>query len=75
READMVRDISTARAALYPHGRPQERVLNLIPMLARHGRSLLGMMLDRAREQMTELVDPARDASPLIAHGDAGSHD
>jgi len=75
READMVRDISTARAALYPLGKPQERVLNLMPMLARHGRSLLGMMLDRAREQMSELVDPARDTSPLIAHGDTGSHD
>lgn len=67
----MVRDISTARAALYPHGKPQERVLNLMPMLARHGRSLLGMMLDRAREQMTGLVAPARDDSRLIAHGDA----
>lgn len=71
REAGMVRDISTARAALYPHGKPQERVLNLMPMLARHGRSLLGMMLDRAREQMTGLVAPARDDSRLIAHGDA----
>jgi len=70
REAGLVRDLSTARAALYPNGKPQERVLNLMPMLARHGRSLLGMMLDRAREQMTGLVAPARDDSQLIAHGD-----
>jgi len=71
REAGLVRDLSTARAALYPNGKPQERVLNLMPMLARHGRSLLGLMLDRAREQMTGLVAPAPDDSRLIAHGDA----
>jgi uncharacterized protein YllA (UPF0747 family) len=44
READLMRDIGTARAALYPLGTRQERKLNLIPILARHGMELLGEM-------------------------------
>ncbi len=50
------RDIATMRAALYPHGKRQERVLNLIPILARHGPSLLSAMLERARVHASELI-------------------
>jgi uncharacterized protein YllA (UPF0747 family) len=34
-------DLSTLRAALVPAGKPQERMLNLFPLLARHGSALL----------------------------------
>ena len=34
-----MRDIAIARTSLFPLGKPQERVLNFIPMLARHGRA------------------------------------
>ena len=55
-EEVALRDIATMRAALYPHGKRQERVLNLIPFLARHGPSLLTGMLERAHEHAAELV-------------------
>ncbi len=42
-------DIATARGALYPNGKRQERALNAIPMLARHGPAVLDSMLDAAR--------------------------
>lgn len=53
---DMVRDLETARASLFPLGRPQERVLNLMPMLARHGEPLLRAMLERARAHAGAVV-------------------
>lgn len=48
REATTMRDIQIARTSLYPLGKPQERVLNFIPMLARHGLPLLAQMQARA---------------------------
>jgi uncharacterized protein YllA (UPF0747 family) len=53
----LVRDVETARASLFPLGRPQERMLNLMPMLARHGEPLLDAMLDAAREHAAALVE------------------
>jgi uncharacterized protein YllA (UPF0747 family) len=41
RETDRMRDLGTARGALYPFDERQERTLNLIPFLARHGVELL----------------------------------
>jgi uncharacterized protein YllA (UPF0747 family) len=41
RESDRMRDLGTARGALYPFNERQERALNLIPILARHGLELL----------------------------------
>ena len=40
-EAAAVRDLASVRAALVPDGERQERRLNLVPLLARHGESLL----------------------------------
>ncbi|HJR42437.1 MAG TPA: bacillithiol biosynthesis cysteine-adding enzyme BshC [Gemmatimonadaceae bacterium] len=57
RDAQTAADIATARAALFPLGRPQERVLNFIPILARHGTPLLDAMLERAREHARRLVN------------------
>ena len=42
-------DIATARGALYPGGVRQERALNLMPLLARHGPTLLEGILEEAR--------------------------
>ncbi|HEV7704353.1 MAG TPA: bacillithiol biosynthesis BshC [Gemmatimonadaceae bacterium] len=50
REEKTMRDIAIARTSLYPLGKPQERVLNFIPMLARHGQPLLAQMCARASE-------------------------
>ena len=50
REEKTMRDIAIARTSLYPLGKPQERVLNFIPMLARHGHTLLAQMRARASE-------------------------
>ncbi|MEP7065939.1 MAG: bacillithiol biosynthesis BshC [Gemmatimonadota bacterium] len=50
RESATMRDIEIARTSLFPLGKPQERVLNFIPMLARHGEPLLAQMRARAGE-------------------------
>jgi uncharacterized protein YllA (UPF0747 family) len=50
REEKTMRDIALARTSLFPVGKPQERVLNFIPMLARHGQPLLAQMRVRASE-------------------------
>ena len=56
RERDMLRDIGTARGALFPDGLPQERALNLIPLIARHGPRLLDLLSERAHEHAAALV-------------------
>lgn len=56
RERQTMEDIATARAALFPMEKPQERVLNFLPLLARHGPPLLDAMLERAREHAQALL-------------------
>ena len=56
REQGVLRDVGTLRAALRPLNKRQERVLNLIPMLSRHGRALLTEMHVVAKEHATRLV-------------------
>jgi uncharacterized protein YllA (UPF0747 family) len=53
----LVRDVETARASLFPLGRPQERMLNLMPLLARHGEPLLEAMLEGAKGHAASLVE------------------
>lgn len=48
RETALMSDVATLRAALRPRGQRQERVLNPVPMLARHGMALLTEMRDAA---------------------------
>ena len=48
RESALMSDVATLRASLRPRGKPQERVLNPIPILARQGLSLLDEMRDAA---------------------------
>lgn len=68
RERDILRDVATARGALWPLGKPQERMLNLLPMLARHGTRLLDLMLEQAREHAASLVSSASAGAIAVSH-------
>jgi uncharacterized protein YllA (UPF0747 family) len=64
RDAAVARDVATVSAALRPKGAPQERVLNAVPMLARHGPALLDAMLAAARTHAEAVVARGADAFP-----------
>lgn len=66
REARLLTELATLRGALYPFGAPQERVLNLVPMLSRHGLELLQRLRDEAGHHARALVEPtaARATAP-----------
>jgi len=66
RETATMRDIAIARTSLFPLGKPQERVLNFIPMLARHGEPLLAQMRARASEHANVVLS----GLPSIASDD-----
>ncbi|HET7565794.1 MAG TPA: bacillithiol biosynthesis BshC [Gemmatimonadaceae bacterium] len=66
RDHDLLRDIATARGALWPLGKPQERMLNLLPMLARHGMRVLDLMLAQAREHGASLISGASTSAMAI---------
>jgi uncharacterized protein YllA (UPF0747 family) len=74
RQDALVRDIDTARASLFPLGKRQERVLNLMPMLARHGTPLLREMLERAREHAAAIVTADSSTVAVAAHDHASNH-
>jgi uncharacterized protein YllA (UPF0747 family) len=63
--ADIMHEIGTARGSLYPLGKPQERGLNFVPMLARYGPGLLNDMLDEARGHAARLVGGNAPTRPL----------
>jgi uncharacterized protein YllA (UPF0747 family) len=54
--ADTMHEIATARGSLYPLGKPQERSLNFVPLLARYGATLTQDMLAEAREHARRLT-------------------
>ena len=56
REQELLYDVATLRAALYPLGTRQERALNLIPLLSRHGLDLLPEMQDAAMAHAAALI-------------------
>ena len=58
-ESAVFRDVATVRGALQPGGVRQERALNLLPILARHGPAVLDLMLDGARAHAAALVEGA----------------
>lgn len=60
REHDLLRDVATLRAALYPLGTRQERALNLVPILSRHGLDLLPEMRDAASAHALALIGASR---------------
>ncbi len=63
RETGTARDIAVARAALHPLGSSPERVLSLIPTLARFGLGLLDEMRGLAREHARALVSGSSASS------------
>ena len=56
REAAIMADVATARGALFPNGKRQERALNLVPLLARYGPSLVDGVRERAAEHAVALL-------------------
>ncbi len=72
--ADIMHEIATVRGSLYPLGKPQERGLNFVPLLARYGAILRQEMLAEAREHARRLTGGRQDASrsltePVSARG------
>ncbi|HVE79567.1 MAG TPA: bacillithiol biosynthesis BshC [Gemmatimonadaceae bacterium] len=61
RETAALRDLATLRGALFPLGVRQERALNFLPLLARHGPPLVAMMGAEAGAHARALVGPATD--------------
>lgn len=60
RETGLMTDVATLRAALRPRGERQERVLNPLPILARHGMALLEDMIAAARPHSEQIVTGAQ---------------
>jgi uncharacterized protein YllA (UPF0747 family) len=63
RETDRMRDLGTARGALYPFGGRQERTLNFIPLLARHGMALFDELHASASAYADEILGGVRVAA------------
>jgi len=53
---EALRDAEVARAALYPLGYPQERALNGIPLVARHGEELFDSVMSEAAKHAASLL-------------------
>jgi uncharacterized protein YllA (UPF0747 family) len=53
---DVLRDAAIARGALFPFGKPQERALNIIPLLARYGDELMASVLREVRTHAASLA-------------------
>ena len=63
--AEIMQEIATARGSLYPFGKPQERSLNFVPLLARYGGALLEAMLEEARAHAKRLAGAKTLSPPL----------
>ncbi|HEY1951835.1 MAG TPA: bacillithiol biosynthesis BshC [Gemmatimonadaceae bacterium] len=61
--ADVMTEIGTVRGSLYPFGKPQERSINFVPLLARYGPALRDDMLAEARGHAQRIVVGAGVAS------------
>jgi uncharacterized protein YllA (UPF0747 family) len=58
REVEAMADLTAIRAALMPEGHRQERRLNLVPLLARYGESLVAQLRAGAAMHAGTLVVP-----------------
>jgi len=54
--AEIMQEVATGRGSLYPLGKPQERALNFVPLLARYGPAFRDEMLGEAREHAKRIV-------------------
>jgi uncharacterized protein YllA (UPF0747 family) len=55
--AETMQEIASARGSLYPFGKPQERALNFVPLLARYGPRLVDDMSEGARGHARRLIE------------------
>lgn len=69
--SDVMHEIGTARGSLYPLGKPQERSLNFVPLLARYGPILRDEMLSHARDHAEGLISDAKASRALEEAGTA----
>ncbi|MDP9206396.1 MAG: bacillithiol biosynthesis cysteine-adding enzyme BshC [Gemmatimonadota bacterium] len=69
--AEVMQEIGTARGSLYPLGKPQERSLNFVPLLARYGPALRDEMLAGAGQHAERLLGDAKSTSSLEEAGAA----
>lgn len=53
---DALRDAAVARGALFPLGSPQERALNIVPLLSRHGDELIDAVSAEAARHAERLA-------------------
>ena len=53
--SELLTEVATARGALYPHGEPQERALNVIPLLAKYGNEVFDGIRAKTREHAESL--------------------
>jgi uncharacterized protein YllA (UPF0747 family) len=63
REQEALREVAALRAALRPNGKSPERVLNLMPLLARYGVGVFDAMLAEASVHAQALVRGAPAAA------------
>ncbi len=56
RSTDLMRELTVVRSSLFPLGIRQERVLNMVPMLSRHGMDLLTDMGTEARRHASRII-------------------
>ena len=61
RETETMTQIATARGALFPLGSRQERALNMLPFLARHGSVITDRMIAGARMHARSLLAHDRE--------------
>jgi uncharacterized protein YllA (UPF0747 family) len=69
--SDIMQEIGTARGSLYPLGKPQERSLNFVPLLARYGPTLRDEMLSQARDHAETLLGETKTSRALEEAGAA----
>ena len=69
RDSETMTQIATARGALFPLGTRQERALNILPFMARHGSVITDRMVDGARAHARSLVGGDREINASAAAG------
>lgn len=73
-EDTLMRRIATARSALFPFGKRQERGLNAMPFLARHGPALVDALRADADAWATTVIGTSSEVEMGVASMDARSH-
>lgn len=70
REERLMRQVAHLRAALRPLGKSPERVLNLLPAIARHGSVVFEAMRGEASRHAKALIEAPDEASSHVSESD-----